>query len=224
MVVRGRCFGTRKGCFAANRALEDLLWQWGKSLRPYIVYEEGSEGTGGGGPVPKWLEKCICFKDGFCQCNLVRDFDSAEFRVINGRGWHHPGKLYSNINDMKFAFERHCFACPGRWGCKCDYSRVKCNYPREPGTKHTVNETICVSLVCIALHVWEHSNESTNNFLVCCVPRKYDPRRNQPPRFGVESRAGRWRKNEEAKKAAKRRKWIWGGGFMNALMMMLAGS
>ena len=29
LVVRGRCWGSREGCFRSTRVLEHLLWQWG---------------------------------------------------------------------------------------------------------------------------------------------------------------------------------------------------
>ena len=39
-------------------------------------------------------------------------------------------------------------------------------------------------------------------------PPKYDPCKDQPPRFGSVSRAGRWRETEEANKVGTSWKWI----------------
>ena len=141
------------------------------------------------------------------------------------KGWHHPGKLYSNMIDMKLAFEWNVMSWPSRWGCKCDYSQVKCHYPRETDNKHTMNEIICVSLVRTPLYVWEHSHESADNPLECHVPRKYDPRRNQPLRFSTVSRA--WR--EGGRMRRQRRLGKGGSGFgqvgsMKPLIMMLRNS
>lgn len=85
LVVRGRCFGPSTYCLRANGILEDLLWNWTCVGRPYLVYKEGGEASGGGDVVPKWFEG-NCAYYGVCQCNLV-----------GGWSWHHPGPLYSNI-------------------------------------------------------------------------------------------------------------------------------
>ena len=70
LVVRCRCFSTSKVYFRANRVLENLLWNWSKMGRPYVVYREGREVSGGGDPVPSWLSG-ECVHQDFCQCNLV---------------------------------------------------------------------------------------------------------------------------------------------------------
>ena len=57
-------------------------------------------------------------------------------------------------------------------GCGC--SRVKCHYPREGCTKHTMNDRIAGSLVTIAIDALKGEPP---------VPPGYDPRprRQQPP-------------------------------------------
>ena len=92
LIVRGRCFGSNHCCHWANRILENLLWNWACVGRPYVVYNEGGEVSGGGGVVPKWLEGNCTYPD-FCQCKLV-----------GGWSWHHPGSLYSNIVGRQHKF------------------------------------------------------------------------------------------------------------------------
>ena len=55
LVVRGRCFCSHGSCLAASRALENLLWNWSKTRRPFLVYKEGSADTGGVDLVPARL-------------------------------------------------------------------------------------------------------------------------------------------------------------------------
>ena len=59
LVVHGRCFGSSGACFRSNRVLDNLLWNWSKTGRPYVACTEGSVGIGGGDPVPAWF-------DGWC--------------------------------------------------------------------------------------------------------------------------------------------------------------
>ena len=70
LIVHGRCFSSSKVCFRANRMLEDLLWNWSKMRRPYVVYREGNDGIGDCDPVPAWLAHECVHRD-FCQCHLV---------------------------------------------------------------------------------------------------------------------------------------------------------
>ena len=101
LIVRGRCFSTHKFCFRANRVLENLLWNWSKMRRPYVVYRGGNDGTGDCDLVPAWLTHECVYK-GFCQCNLVGP---------RYNDWHHLGALYSNIVSRRHQlFE-------GRRGC-----------------------------------------------------------------------------------------------------------
>lgn len=69
LIVRGRCFCSRRSCHASNRVLEKLLWHWAKIRRPYVDYKEGSADTGGG-LVPGWLEGSHWY-DRVGQSNLV---------------------------------------------------------------------------------------------------------------------------------------------------------
>ena len=65
LIVRGRCFSSYGVCFRANRALENLLWNWFRMQRPYVVYREWYDGIGNGDLVPSWLVKGCVHKD-FC--------------------------------------------------------------------------------------------------------------------------------------------------------------
>ena len=56
LIVRGRCFGYQRNCFrGANSVLENLLWNWSKMRRPYVVYQEGKLATNDCDPVLGWL-------------------------------------------------------------------------------------------------------------------------------------------------------------------------
>ena len=44
LIMRGRCFSSQEICFRANRTLENLMWNWSKMQRLYLVYQEGSGG------------------------------------------------------------------------------------------------------------------------------------------------------------------------------------
>ena len=131
LIVRGRCFSTNNVCFRSNRVLENLLWNWSKLGRPYVVYREGSEGTGGGDPIPTWLSQ-ECVVD-CCQCNLV------------GRrhpGWHHPGTLYSNVISRRHQlFE-------GR----CGYSHAQWPFP-SGCNRNIKNDEIALRLCRAVMHV-----------------------------------------------------------------------
>ena len=60
LVVCGRYIGPNKICLRANRVLENWLWNWSSVSRPYVVYREGSEASGGGDPIRNWLENsCV---------------------------------------------------------------------------------------------------------------------------------------------------------------------
>ena len=112
LVVRGRCFCSHSSCHAGNRILENLLWHWNTLGRPFIVYKEGSTHTGGGTPVPKWLEGSRCYCSDFYQCNLVSQCEGA---------WHHPGQLYSNVPALNLEFDKA--SKHYTFKCDCDYSK-----------------------------------------------------------------------------------------------------
>lgn len=65
LIVRGRCCGNHRNCFCANSVLEDLLWNWSKMRRPYVVYQEGKTATSDCDPIPGWLTQECVYKD-FC--------------------------------------------------------------------------------------------------------------------------------------------------------------
>ena len=65
LIVRGRCFSSNTVCFRANRVLADLLWNWSKMRRPYVVYGEGNGGIGDCDFVPAWLTHECVHRD-FC--------------------------------------------------------------------------------------------------------------------------------------------------------------
>ena len=131
LIVRGRCFSSSKVCFRANRALENLLWNWSKMRRPYVVYREGDDDIGDCDLVPAWLTHECVHKD-FCQCHLVS----------RRRDWHHPGALYSNVVSRRHQmFEEHC-------GC----SHVQ--WPFPPGCNKNINNSqVAIRLCRIIIHV-----------------------------------------------------------------------
>ena len=130
LVVRGRCFSANKICFRANRVLENLLWNWSKLGRPYVVYQGGSEGTGGGYPMPSWLLGGCVYND-FCQCYVVSR---------RHQGWHHPGALCSNIISRRHQlFEGHC-----------GQSHIQMLFPNgcDRNTKNVRSPLGCFRLLC----------------------------------------------------------------------------
>ena len=187
LIVPGRCFCSHKSCHAASPVLENLLWHWSKTDRPYLVYKEGSKATVGGDLMPGWLSR-RCWGDS-CQCNFV-----GRNKAFNRLGWHHPGSLYSNIK-LEHAFGEFESAYPARWKCKpCRYYGGECDHPRDSDTKHSLNEPVAIASICAALRalegdvgkrrLWEQPDHSK----VCYFPPGYDPRKNQPPRCGNPSR------------------------------------
>lgn len=59
LIVRGRCVCSHTNCLTANRVLDNLLRHRHRTGRPYVIYKEDGEGTGGRDPAPKWLEKKV---------------------------------------------------------------------------------------------------------------------------------------------------------------------
>ena len=112
--------------------LENLLWNWSKMVRPYVVYQEGSEGICDGNPVPSWLLGECVYKD-FCQCNLVSR---------RHQGWHHPGALYSNMISRRHElFEGHC-----------GQSNIQRPFPIDCD-RNTKNVEIATRLSRVVMHV-----------------------------------------------------------------------
>ena len=118
--------------------LENLLWHWNDSGRPFVVCNGGNQETGGGDPVPAWLKDTHCVGDGFCQCNLVGVELLGNPLNINGQGWHHPGMLYANSDAVWHKF-------PQLFKCNCQYSRIKTHYPRSDCNKHAMDARIATS-------------------------------------------------------------------------------
>ena len=98
LVIHGRCWCSNNCCLRSNRVFENLLWHWNDERRPWVVYKEGSASTGGGEPIPAWLDDGYCVCDDFCQCNLVGMYTDYTPRVVNGQDWHHLGTMYSNCD------------------------------------------------------------------------------------------------------------------------------
>ena len=78
-IVRGRCFGHHRNCFTANRALENLLWNWSKLRRPYVAHEEYKMATCIGDSVPKWLGS-VMIDWKCCQCCLLGSYPKGRHR------------------------------------------------------------------------------------------------------------------------------------------------
>lgn len=166
LVVRGRCFCSHKSCHAANRVLEELPWQWSKTKRPFVVYTDGSVELGGGDLVLNWLNEGQNY-DRVCQCNLV----------AGRKHWHRPGKLYTNITDMKLAFEMDStqlepVGITYIWACKCLHVDVKIHFPHKSCTKRSMNGQIVAVLCRATIEVLQKTPPK--------VPPKYNLRENQP--------------------------------------------
>lgn len=139
LVVRGCCWCSSRSCFDSNRVFEDLLWHWNDMRRPWVVYKEGSESTGGGDPGPDWMNDGYCVSNYFCQCNFVGVGASGLPRSTNGQGCHHPGKLYSKQMAIRQGFGQTL-------NCNCRYSRVKTHYPYPSCNGHTMNVHVATNL------------------------------------------------------------------------------
>ena len=114
--------------------------------RPWVVYKEGNEAIGGGDLVSAWLSQFLVIND-LCLCNLVGVEASGRPRIINGQGWHHPGKLYAN-DEVYYLFSR-CF------GCNCRCSKIKIHYPSTVRNKHTMNGHIATKLARAVVDVFK---------------------------------------------------------------------
>ena len=95
-----------------------------------MVYKEGSEESGGGDPLPKWLDNSCVYRV-ICQCNLV-----------GGWSWHHLGALCSNILSRQHqVFGRNCGCSQDQW-----YYPHGCD-------QNTMNTAIAVKLVRVVIEV-----------------------------------------------------------------------
>ena len=104
--VLSRCFSSNKVCYRANRVLDNLLWNWSKMQRLYVVYQEGNDGIIGSDLVPPWLTRECVHRD-FCQCHLVS---------VRHPDWHYPGSLHSNVVSRRHQlFERSCGCSQVPW-------------------------------------------------------------------------------------------------------------
>ena len=152
LVVRGRCSCSHKKRFRYNRAFEGLFWHWAEFVRPLVPHKEGNDDgiddvpwwlhIVDGDPVPAWLDSrhCLCnaFLDPFCQCNLSV-----------GRGFHHPGGLYSNALRIACLEVNTSKACLSVNSCK--YSSIKFHYPRECCNTHCMNDRVASKLASIVV-------------------------------------------------------------------------
>ena len=133
LIVRGRCFRYTDG-YTANRVLENLLWQWNGLKRPFVVYQQERIKYHRRDILPRWMvgDYTLRTHRNFCQCHLVH---------VEGKGWHRPGTLYSNVvRDFG-----EMYANP----CSC-FTRVGWRYPRGC-THHSVNCDVATGLSWIAM-------------------------------------------------------------------------
>ena len=137
LIVRGRCFGHHKNCFRANRVSENLLWNWSKMRRPYVVYQDrNAEILSGGDLVPGWLTQG-CVYTNLCQCHLVG---------THYQGWCRVGSLYSNVVCRMFQLFEGRSDCTGGI---VEYGRFPWNYLNRNAT----SREIATGFTWIAMHV-----------------------------------------------------------------------
>ena len=143
LVVRGHCLSSSHACFRANRVLENLLRNWSKMGRSYMVCKEGSVRIGGGDPVPVWLGEWCVYND-FCQCNLVGFMDDRrEVGFEQRRNWHHPGAPCSNL----------MWRCHQLFKCNCRCSQLRRRYPGDQCNRNTMNVLLAIRPVRSIIHV-----------------------------------------------------------------------
>ena len=164
LIVRGRCFGSQASRFSSNRVLENLLWHWRQTGRPYLVYKEGSSTTGSGDPVPAWLAGSEFVSSNFCQCNLVlQDF----------KNWHRPGQLYSNVPSTRQLFDPN-YEHYRFHGYDCSQTRPADPTPIDDSTPSTFNKLSANQSVCGRLCrslVW--LTDFRPRIPTRCFPREY---------------------------------------------------
>ena len=141
LIVRGPCFSSHTVCFRASRVLENLLWNWPRLGRPYLVYKEGNKGIGGGDPVPGWLDNWYVYRD-FCQCHMLGRDALGEARFPQNEVWHYPGTLFSNV------LGRHHQLLGGSW------RNLHANWPYPEGcNRNTMNAHVATKLSGLVMHV-----------------------------------------------------------------------
>ena len=144
LVVRGRFCCVLNSYVRSNRALEILLWHWDRMRRPYVVYKVGNEAIGGGDPIPGWFVGPRSIHRVFCQCNLVGIDSLGAVRIINGQGWHHPGKFCGNIGRP---------GVPWPSACNCQFSKINSHHPSRECNKHTMDAHIATNLIRLVVQV-----------------------------------------------------------------------
>ena len=136
LIVRGRCWPSRKDYFRSNGVSEDILWHWAQEHRLFVVYKEGNDEIGCGDPVPAWIDMSYCVCGDLCQCNLPGVTKSGAPMMSNHQSWHHPSALRTNnintINGYSHVFN-----------CNCFYSRVTAHRPTIDCNKNTMKWTYC---------------------------------------------------------------------------------
>ena len=134
LIVRGRCFGFHPSCHKANRILENLLWNWGKLKRPFVVYQEERIAQYKRAIVPRWLLRCYVHRI-VCKCHLVQ-------LGIHPQGWHRPGMLYSNfVESLSRSYKNPCGCDIYTW-----QYLVGCN-------NHTYNSEVAIKVSWVAISV-----------------------------------------------------------------------
>ena len=131
LIVRGRCFRSSKISLRANRALENLLWNWSSMRRPYVVFTGGRSGIRYVDPIPAWLERERVYHH-LCQCHLLGPRHA---------GWHRHGSLYSNVVRVNWEM---------MWSCRLGCCKQR-PFP-EGCTKNTMNTEIATKHTRVVIH------------------------------------------------------------------------
>lgn len=160
---------------------------------PFVVYNDVGADTGGGGPVPGWLESLDVYRR-FCQCNLggKNSYDRLGHSDVGvgGKCWHRPCYFCTDIRDVKVAFGVRCtwesaLQVSHPWSCGRLWVDAKHLCPRGSDTKRSMNEHSVVGL-----------REATTRVLQGApleAPSPYNPRGRQPLRNSSVPRAAWWR-------------------------------
>ena len=137
VIVRERCFSDHRNCSRANRVLENLLWNWSKMRRLYMVYQDtNAEVPSGRDLLPGWFTQECVYKN-LCQCQLVG---------IDYQGWCRQGSLYSNVVCRRFHLFEGRNDCTGGTGI---YDSLPWNYFH----RNANNREIAIGLSYVVLHV-----------------------------------------------------------------------
>ena len=138
-----------------------MQWSWSGARRQWLLYKEGNGdlnyddggalpdwcGICWGDPAPSWLDECDCRCNSFCQY------------LLGSRGYHHPGGLYSYLQEVGYPGEMF----PDQWSRTwrpdgetvantCEYSRMMCRYPWDDCNKHTMDNRIAAELASMAIN------------------------------------------------------------------------